>query len=74
MWPHVPHTQGDMLPLQSHHDSSHIRYLDHLIKVADRCVSEDMVVEGEDANVGKMPAHNIRPFVLVKPISDECHT
>lgn len=32
------------------------------------------MVEGEDANVGKRPAHNIRPFVLVKPISDECHT
>lgn len=67
---HVCPTQGDMLPLQSHHDSSYIMYLDHLFKVADRCVLEDMVARVER----NRRAHNIRPFVLMKPISDELHT
>ena len=40
-------TQGDMLPLQSHHDSSYIMYLDYLFKIADRCVLEDMVARVE---------------------------
>lgn len=56
MWSHVPHTQGDTLPVQSHHGSSYITYLDHLFKVADRCVLEGMVAEGEDVHVGEKGA------------------